>query len=605
MDFYGFYTGNEFEAYRYLGAHKETGGMVFRTFAPAARQVSLIGDFNGWTDTPMEKAYDGNFWECRVKEAKPGMCYKFRIYGKDGVCRDRCDPYGRQMELRPHSASVLPADSGFRFRDEGWMKRRSACLDGPLNIYEIHLGSWRQKPQEDGARTEDPAPRWHTYEELAEILIPYLQKMHYNYIEMMPLAEHPSDQSWGYQITGFFSPTSRYGTPDQLKKLVESCHQAGIGVIMDFVPVHFAPDDYGLWQYDGTSLYEYPSGDVGRSQWGSCNFMHSRGEVRSFLQSCANYWLEEFHFDGLRMDAVSNLIYWQGDPARGENRPAVQFLQHMNQELKRRHPSAMLIAEDSTARRGVTAPVSGEGLGFDYKWDMGWMHDTLSYFQSPVREREGAGGRLTFSMDYFRNERYLLPFSHDENVHGKGTILQKMNGGYEGKFPQARALYLYMYAHPGKKLNFMGGEIGQLREWDETRQQDWEILKYPLHDGFRCFMRQLNQVYGENPALWQWDYRPEGFAWLECRPEQCLFGLKRKSASQSIAAVFNFSDQAREYSFAAAGCGRLRLLLSSDQDIYGGGCHEPEKEIRPSGGRFCLRLAPFSGALYRMEAKAK
>ena len=370
MDFYGFYTGTEFHAHEYLGAHVTDDGVVFRVFAPAASGIAVIGEFNEWNGDPMHKIYDGNFWECVIPTAKAGQMYKYRIYDQSGGCLDRCDPYGRRMELRPHSASIICGGGKQKFTDEKWLKTRDGGLDKPLNIYEIHAGSWRCKPDEEDQK--DVAEHWYNYRELADLLVPYLKENHYHYVEMMPLAEHPSDESWGYQISGFFSPTSRYGTPDDLKYLVNKCHNAGIGVIMDFVPVHFAVDDYALWNFDGTALYEYPHGDVGKSEWGSCNFMHSRGEVRSFLQSAADYWLEEFHFDGLRMDAISNLIYWQGNPARGENKDAVQFLQNLNSGLKARFPSALLIAEDSTARPNITTPVWSGGLGFDYKWDMGW-----------------------------------------------------------------------------------------------------------------------------------------------------------------------------------------------------------------------------------------
>ena len=601
MDFYGFYTGTEFHAHEYLGAHVTDDGVVFRVFAPAASGIAVIGEFNEWNGDPMNKIYDGNFWECVIPTAKVGQMYKYRIYDQSGGCLDRCDPYGRRMELRPHSASIICGGGKQKFTDEKWLKTRDGGLDKPLNIYEIHAGSWRCKPDEEDQK--DVAEHWYNYRELADLLVPYLKENHYHYVEMMPLAEHPSDESWGYQISGFFSPTSRYGTPDDLKYLVNKCHNAGIGVIMDFVPVHFAVDDYALWNFDGTALYEYPHGDVGKSEWGSCNFMHSRGEVRSFLQSAADYWLEEFHFDGLRMDAISNLIYWQGNPARGENKDAVQFLQNLNSGLKARFPSALLIAEDSTARPNITTPVWSGGLGFDYKWDMGWMNDTLSYFQAPVSERMEKYHKLTFSMQYFYDEKYLLPFSHDENVHGKATILQKMNGDYEGKFPQGRALYLYMYAHPGKKLNFMGGEIGQLREWDEKRQQDWELLSYPNQDAFHHFMMELNKVYASNPAFYEKDYDRDGFRWLDCHQEgRCIYTFERRSKDQRLLAVFNFSDQKQEhYQVAVPGAKTIKPLLSTDWKIYGGGKAVSKRRKKVAKGVAEFTLAPFSGEIYVIE----
>jgi 1,4-alpha-glucan branching enzyme len=595
MDFYGFYTGRSFDAYHYLGAHLTGDGAVFRTFAPSAQKISLIGEFSGWEELPMAKVYDGNFWERIVPQAKPGMKYKYRIYRPDGSWLDHCDPYGFFMELRPHNASILQDLSSYTFRDESWMRRRTDGKSRPVNIYEVHLGSWHTNP-------DDPNG-WYNYEEIAQRLIPYVKEAGFNYIELMPLSEHPSDASWGYQNTGFFSPTSRYGTPQQLMTLVDRCHQADIGVILDFVPVHFAVDDYALWNYDGTPLYEYPSWDVGRSEWGSCNFMHSRGEVRSFLQSAAHYWLEEFHFDGLRMDAVRNLLYWQGDEARGTNQGGIQFLQELNRGLKERHPTAMLIAEDSSTYPGVTRPADQGGLGFDYKWDMGWMHDTLSYFQSDPWERSQKYHQLTFSMQYFYNERYLLPFSHDEVVHGKATILQKMNGDYEKKFPQARALYLYMFLHPGKKLNFMGSEFGQLREWDKSREQDWDVLRYPIHDGFYHFFQALNRLYLEHPALWAEDYQGDGFAWLDCHQEgRCLYALERRGSGERLAAVFNFSDQCQEnYQLTVPQAQGLTLLLDSDSAPYGGSTQQPQDYLPVTNGQVSLTLPPFSGRLYQIQ----
>lgn len=593
MDYYGFYTGQEFTAYANLGAHLDGNGAVFRTFAPNALRISVIGDFNCWQEMPMEKVYDGNFWECRVENAARGMKYKYRIYRKDGTYLDHCDPYGFFAELRPATASILWDLSSYEFHDAPYLKaaqgtscerseppaggvggrepagfygiKRGSYRRSPMNIYEFHAGSWK-KP-------EDRPDSWYSYRELAGLLIPFLQENHYNFVEIMPLNEYPCDQSWGYQATGFFSPTSRYGTPDDLKYLIDQCHQQGIGVILDFVPVHFAVNDYALLTYDGTSLYEYPHRDVGRNEWGSCNFMHSRGEVRSFLQSAAYYWLKEFHFDGLRVDAVSNLIYWQGNRERGENRPGIQFLQTMNRGLKERIPSALLIAEDSSAYQGVTAPVDAGGLGFDYKWDLGWMNDTLSYLQAPPSKRLAQSSKITFSMDYFYKETYLLPLSHDEVVHGKATIVQKMNGAdYQAKFAQARLLYMYLFAHPGKKLNFMGNELGHLREWDETREMDWNLLQFPQHDGFFRFMRELNGLYLGHPAFYERDYDRDGFQWIDCSCQTApVYAFIRKSASQAILVLLHFGDKTiPEYECSLPDWKQARLLFHSDWECFGG-----------------------------------
>lgn len=589
MDYQQFYAGASFDAYECLGAHLTGGGAAFQTFAPAAAGVSVIGDFNGWQETPMERVYDGNFWACRVENAVPGMRYKYRIYQRDGSFLDRADPYGFSAELRPDTASVLFDGGRYTFHDQAWLDRRNTAMNRPLNIYEVHAGSWR-KPS--------AAPdSWYSYEELAERLIPYLTEQAYDYVELMPLCEYPSDESWGYQITGFFAPTARYGTPDGLKYFIDQCHQRGIGVLLDFVSVHFAVNDFALWNYDGTAIYEYPHRDVGYSQWGSCNFMHARGEVRSFLQSAACYWLKEFHFDGLRLDAVSNLIYWQGDPARGECQPGLRFLRGLNAGLRSRLPDVLLIAEDSTAYPGVTSPVEEGGLGFDYKWDLGWMNDTLAYFRLPPSQRPGQSHLLTFSMDYFYNERYLLPLSHDEVVHGKGTIVNKMYGNRAARLAQARALYLYQFTHPGAKLNFMGNELGQLREWDEKRELDWNLLDRPEHAAFCRYMRALNRLYRRHPALWSGDCERSGFQWLEgCRPDQCLFGFIRSGGGERLLTILNFSDQSREFVLSTQKASRCMLLLSSDWEG-----EAPNGEPSCEGKELRFVLAPYSAACYAMD----
>ena len=616
MDFYGFYTGKIFDAYKYLGAHINRGKsgkaeeVVFRTFAPSASRISVIGEFNGWTETPLEKVHDGNFWEMISKEAKPGMMYKYRIYDRAGNCIDHCDPYGYGMELRPNTASIIRDMDAYKFHDGKWMKKRSDHSELPLNVYELHFGSFRKPSEEPDA--------WYDYEEMADILLPYLKENGYNYLEIMPLNEYPCDESWGYQGTGFFSPTSRYGTADQLKYFVDRCHENDIGVILDFVPVHFAVDDYALANYDGTALYEYPHSDVGDSEWGSRNFMHSRGEVRSFLQSAAEYWLNEYHIDGLRMDAISRAIYWQGMPERGVNSNAVEFLRYMNQGLKERHPSVILAAEDSTSFPGVTKPAEEGGLGFDYKWDMGWMNDTLDYFRTAPEYRTRDYHKLTFSMMYYYDERYLLPLSHDEVVHGKATILQKMYGDYEQKFPQARAFYMYMYAHPGKKLNFMGNEIGHFREWDEKRELDWNLLTFPAHQDFHRFMEDLNHFYLEHPALSELDYDTEGFRWIECHAEEkCVYvfercAKERKSETgkhhdqmnrqERIVAAFNFSDEEQEIEIKCEDIKTLKRVFSSEYKEYGGQEEKKEKIIKAKKEIATLKLKPFSAEYYLIQS---
>lgn len=616
MDIYEFYSGRSFDAYRELGAHvkkevtgKKTvvSGVEFVTYAPNALGVNVIGEFNDWNETVMERCYDGSFFKVFVPEARPGMMYKYKIYHRDGSSMEHCDPYGFGMELRPAFASIIRDMDTYRFHDAKWMKNRSVCQGSPLNIYEVHLGSWRTKPvfdeqgnpltPEEIAESNRIAESWYTYKEIAPMLAEYVKEQGYNYVEFMPLSEHPSDQSWGYQNTGFFSPTSRYGTADDLKEMIDILHQHNIGTILDFVPVHFALDGYGLARYDGTALYEYPSNDVGYSEWGSMNFIHSKGEVRSFLQSASNYWLSEYHFDGLRMDAISRIIYWMGDESRGVNDRAVDFIRNMNQGLKDRHPSIILCAEDSTDFKGTTKETKYGGLGFDYKWDMGWMNDTLNFFRTLPFVRGEHYHDLTFSMMYNYNERYLLPLSHDEVVHGKATIIQKMAGMYEEKFPQAKALYAYMYAHPGKKLNFMGNEIGQFREWDEKREQDWDLLKYPNHDSFHQYMKALNKIYMKEPALSAWDDDPNGFAWILCGKENdVVYIFQREVNEDKVIVVLNLSGLVyKNYHFNYENGDTMKVLINSDWNKFGGSTKDTEKTIKGVNGDFGFDLPAFSG----------
>lgn len=584
MDMQKFFAGNAFDVYETLGCHLQMAGAVFRTYAPNASRVTLIGEFSDWQEIEMKVA--NGIWECYVSNAEEGMMYKYKVYDKNGYSTEHCDPYGYGMELRPNCASIIRDRGSYRFEDEVWMKQRTDRKQEPLNIYEVHLGSWLQNPHNENG--------WYSYAEIVKLLADYVKENGYNYIEILPIAEYPSDNSWGYQGTGFFSPTSRYGTADELKYFVDYMHANDIGVILDFVPVHFAVDWYALARYDGSNLYEYPYADIEYSEWGSKNFDLARGEVRSFLQSSANYWITEYHFDGIRIDALSNVIYWQGRQERGENFGATEFIRNFNSGLKELHPDIMLIAEDSTAYPGVTKKAEEGGLDFDYKWDMGWMHDTLEYFQLPVSMRTEHYHKLTFSMLYFYSENFLMPFSHDEVVHGKGTILDKMNGAYEEKFSQARVLYMYMYAHPGKQLNFMGNEIGHFREWDETREQDWELLEFKKHQEFAKFMRDLNHMYLEYPAFWKYDFERDGFLWIDCHQEEkCIYVFKRMCEDQTILVAINCSDEEQEYELKPEEAGEgLQLLMDSNWAIYGG------SKIQAEEAGTVLKLAPFSAQYY-------
>ena len=585
MDFYGFYTGEIFDAHEFLGAHKTSEGTTFRTFAPQAQKVELL--LNDQC-IPMEKIYNGQFYEATVQDVPFDSTYEYRIHAH-GRYVDHCDPYGNGMELHPAHKSIL-RDMTYSFHDDAWMKKRSDRKNKPLNIYEMHAGSFR-KP-------EERADAWYNYEELADVLIPYLQENGYNYVELLPICEHPCDESWGYQTTGYFAPTSRYGTPVQLMKFIDQLHQNGIGVILDFVPVHFAIDAYALANYDGSALYEYPNNDVGQSEWGSCNFMHSRGEVRSFLQSSANYWLRQYHFDGLWMDAISNIIYWQGDARRGVNANAVQFVRNMNRKLKEMNPGCMLIAEDSTSFRDITTAPDKGGLGFDYKWDLGWMHDTLDFLALAPEKRPEHYHKLTFSMLYFGDENYLLPLSHDEVVHGKGTIVNKLYGTEEEKRRQARVLYLYMMVHPGKKLNFMGNELAQFREWDEKRSLDFYLLNDPAHRSFHDYMKALNHLYLNSPALSEEDYDKNGFAWSDCHQEdKLIYAVTRRSRKQTLMTVFNFNNQEQVYAVDLPDGSRKANLIFSTID------NAPSYSV--DNGKLSMTLPPYSAFVFYVSEPVK
>ena len=594
-----YHTGACFDLYRHLGAHPCKGGWSFRIWAPGALDVQLEGDFNGWQGAPMSRDNAG-VWSCTAK-AKEDQLYKFRVLGPDGSWVEHSDPCALAAELRPGTASRLFDLSRLeaQFTDGVWMAGQDKHYDRPMNIYEMHAGSWKRKP--DGS--------WYDYEELAQELIPWLVEHQYTHVELLPLAEHPFDGSWGYQNTGYFAPTSRYGTPVQFAHFVNACHLAGIGVLMDFVPVHFAKNADGLARLDGTFLYEYDS-DVGQSEWGTCNFNFYRGEVRSFLNSAAAIWLDLYHCDGIRMDAISRALYWLGDPSRGVNQGAVQFLQNMNQGLHQRFPSAILTAEDSTNFLKVTAPVEYDGLGFDYKWDMGWMHDTLDFFATPFDQRRDAYHKLTFSMSYFYNELYLLSLSHDEMVHGKKTVIDKLWGTYEEKFAQARLLYFYMLTHPGKKLNFMGSELAHFREWDEERELDWMLLRYPLHDAFHKYIAALNGLYHAEPALYEGEYNAACFEWVACQSrDEGIYAYLRKGRGGPLLAVMNTQPKAylKYPLYLTEGC-TARMLFSTDLQQWGGATKAPSQPqaTLPSGvfGRnhtLYVDLPPLSGALYRLE----
>ncbi len=571
-----------------LGAHRVEhaglSGVTFVVWAPNAESVSAIGDFNQWNDlcSPLRPVPDTGLWELFVPGIGPGERYKYRIKPRDGgAAQDKADPFGLAAELRPGTASVVWDPGRYRWHDAGWLEQRGRrqALDAPLSIYEVHLGSWRRAPADGGGQ----APRWLTYGELADQLVPYAKEMGYTHIEPMPVAEHPFDGSWGYQITGFFAPTSRHGTPDDFRRFVDAAHEAGLGVILDWVPGHFPKDAHGLSQFDGTPLFEHA--DPRRSEnleWGTSAFNLERPEVRAFLLANALYWLEEFHLDGLRVDAVSSMIYldysrrhWLPNQHGGrENLEAAAFLRQLNALVHREHPDVLTIAEESTAWPRITGADAADSLGFDLKWNLGWMHDTLGYAQQDPVFRRHHHNQLTFSLLYAFSEQFLLPFSHDEVVHGKRSMLSKMPGDEWQQFANLRALYGYMFAHPGKKLQFMGCELGPTSEWNHDCELDWSLLDRDRHHRLQGFVRDLNRLYAGQPALHERDFGWDGFQWIDCDDAErsvLSFIRRGRAGSNPVIAVANFTPVPRPgYRLGVPAAGTYRILLNSDDAGYGG-----------------------------------
>jgi len=581
-DLRAFNEGRHDRAWEVLGAHPRVvdgeSGTAFAVWAPNARGVALIGDFNGWNRRahPMRVLGSSGVWELFVPGIGPGERYKFAIFGADGIVREKADPFAFRQELRPKTASIV-AVSGYRWSDAEWMERRAHAdpYREPMSIYEVHLGSWRRHP--DG--------RWYTYRESAEALADYCRDLGFTHVELLPVAEHPFDGSWGYQVTNFFAPTSRYGDPDDFRAFVDTLHRAGIGVILDWVPAHFATDPHGLARFDGTWLYEHedPRRRV-QPDWGTYSFNYGRNEVRSFLFANARYWLEEFHIDGLRVDAVSSMIYLDYSRKPGEWVPniyggnehleAIDFLRRANELVYREVPGAITIAEESTAWPGVSRPTYAGGLGFGFKWNMGWMHDTLFYLSRDPIHRKYHHNILTFSMLYAYSENYILSLSHDEVVHGKASLLHKMPGDEWQQFANLRLLHAYQHAWPGKKLLFMGGEFGQRSEWHHDRELEWQALAYFRHEGVQRLVRDLNRLHRTLPALHRCDHEPRGFAWLDFSDwEQSVFAFLRRTGepADDLVCVFNFTPVPRfGYRIPAPAAGPYRELLNTDAEAYGG-----------------------------------
>ncbi|CAG7648696.1 1,4-alpha-glucan branching protein GlgB [Paenibacillus allorhizosphaerae] len=582
-DLFLFHEGNLFQSYRMLGAHPaDIGGVAgvrFAVWAPHASQVRVVGDFNCWDGTahPMQKISTWGVWFLFVPGVREGEYYKYEIVTASGTLLYKADPYAFWSELKPGTASRVVSLEGYEWTDQAWQaqKRGRSVYRSPMNIYEVHLGTWKKKS--DGS--------CRTYRELAVELVAYVKEMGYTHIELLPLAEHPYDRSWGYQATGYYSVTSRFGTPGDFMYFVDRCHSEGIGVIMDWVPGHFVKDEHGLRQFDGKPLYEYNDPAIAeKTEWGTLSFDYTKPEVVSFLISNALFWLDRYHIDGLRVDAVASMLFLNfGKPreqwvknARGgdENLEAIDFIKKLNHTVFRYFPDALMMAEDSTDWPLVTAPVHEGGLGFNYKWNMGWMNDMLKYMELDPYFRHSRHQLLTFSFMYTYSENYVLPLSHDEVVHGKKSLLNKMPGDYWQKFAGLRTLYGYMMGHPGKKLLFMGGEFGQFDEWKDLEDLDWELLGYDSHRSMHRFVRDLNRVYLREASLWELDHRPEGFSWIDPHDhKQSIVTFMRKSSKPEdhLIVVSNFTPVFHEkYRIGVPFAGDYVELLNSDAGEYGG-----------------------------------
>jgi 1,4-alpha-glucan branching enzyme len=602
--------GEHFNAYEFLGSriveHQGKKGAVFITYAPKAGEVRVVGDFNGWNgdNHKMLKVLDSGFWWLFIENIKEGNLYKYEITKADGTKVLKADPYARFSELRPNTASIVYEDKDYKWQDDEWMEKRKSInyFKSPLNIYEVHLGSWKKKGED-----------FLNYREIADELSKYVKEMGYTHVELLPIMEHALDASWGYQITGYFSPTSRYGTPEDFKYFIDKMHREGIGVILDWAPGHFCRDEHGLYNFDGAHLYEHEDPMIGDNfDWGTANFDYSKGHVQSFLISNALYWFLEFHVDGLRVDAVAAMLYLNFGKEHLnirnkfggiENLDAVEFLKKLNKAIFLNVDNPLMIAEESTAWPLVTYPTYDGGLGFNYKWNMGWMNDTLRYMTMNDEERKYNHNLLTFSMMYAYSENFILPLSHDEVVHGKKSLIDKMSGSYEEKFANLRLLYGYMMAHPGKKLLFMGGEIAQFIEWRFYEELEWFLLKYPIHDSLKRYVRDLNRFYLENKALWELDHKGEGFEWIDANNNhQSILSFIRRSKEDYLVIICNFGrGKYEDYKIGVPEENEYIEVFNSDKNIYSGSNFINEgiiKSLRESWhGRdysINIRIAPYS-----------
>ena len=624
-DEYMFGQGVHYEIYKKLGAHPSTqdgqDGFYFAVWAPNARSVSVVGEFNGWdiNRNPMEKLEPVGFWQAFIPEAVSGQLYKFYVVKADGNPVYKSDPFASFAELRPGNASRTFDGRYFRWGDRKWMKKREKkdMHKEPMAIYEVHMGSWMRHPNR-----EDEG--FYNYREFVDRLVDYLKEMRFNFVELMGIAEHPFDGSWGYQVTGYFAPTSRYGNPDDFRYLVDKLHQNGIGVILDWVPAHFPRDEHGLAMFDGTPLYEYADPRKGEHpDWGTKIFDYAKNEVKNFLIGNAIYWMQEFHVDGLRVDAVASMLYldygkqggqWAPNKYGGnKNLEAIEFFKHLNSVVLGKFHGAMMIAEESTAWPKVTGDVEDDGLGFSFKWNMGWMHDFCDYMKLDPYFRKDNHYKMTFAMSYNASEKYILVLSHDEVVHLKCSMINKMPGSHEQKYANLRAGYAFMICHSGKKLLFMGQEFAQEREWSEERELDWFLLADPEHRHMKDYVSELLTIYGKYSALWELDSDDKGFKWINADDTQkSLYSFIRMNSKgkNNLAVVVNFTPvQHDDYRMGVPKLGTYSLVLNSDETRFGGtGCELP-KTVKSKKGEWDnmpysigFTLPPFGAVIYKFDS---